>query len=77
MVAIARQKFATQVDADLLKEVRELAQSEGRQIQAIVEDALREHLQAKQSDLVARQRVLDAYLKSTERYAGLNKKLAE
>lgn len=77
MSAISRQKFATQVDVNLLQAVRELAETEGRQIQAVVEDALREHLEARQSGLAPRQRVLDAYVKSTERYAGLYKKLAE
>ncbi len=77
MTAIARQKFATQVDVELLSAVRELAQAEGRQIQAVVEEALREHLEARRGGLSARQRVVEAYLKSTERYAGLYKKLAE
>jgi hypothetical protein len=77
MTAIARQKFATQVDVELLSAVRELAQAEGRQIQAVVEEALREHLEARRAGLSARQRVVEAYLKSTERYAGLYKKLAE
>ena len=43
----------------------------------VVEDALREYLASRQSGLAPRQRVLDAYVKSTERYAGLYKKLAE
>ena len=77
MSATSRQKFATQVDVNLLQAVRELAETDGRQIQAVVEDALREHLESKKSGLARRQRVLDAYIKSTERYAGLYKKLAE
>lgn len=36
----SRVKFATQVKADILSAVRDLAQSEGRQIQALVEQAL-------------------------------------
>ena len=74
-----REKFATQVDAELLESVRQLAKSEGRQIQAVVEDALREHLEARQSPRPAGQEhVMKAYLKSsTERYSGLYKKLAQ
>ena len=45
-MAVIREKFATQVDSDLLAAVRQLAHDEGLQIQAIVEDALREHLTA-------------------------------
>ena len=77
-MAAVREKFATQVDAELLESVRELAKSEGRQIQAVVEDALREHLEAKQSPRSqGREHVMEAYLKSTERYPGLYKKLAQ
>lgn len=73
-----REKFATQVDAELLESVRKLARQEGRQIQSIVEEALREHLAARDGGaLRGRERVMEAYLKSTERYEGLYKKLAE
>lgn len=75
---VTREKFTTQVDAQLLESVRKLAKSEGRQIQAIVEDALREHLELKNSSQVrGRKHVMDAYLKSTERYPGVYNKLAQ
>ena len=35
-----REKFATQVDSGLLTQVRRLAKQEGRQIQALVDEAL-------------------------------------
>ena len=38
-MSTVREKFATQVDAELLESVRSLAKAEGRQIQAVVEDA--------------------------------------
>ncbi len=44
------QKFATQVDARLLIELRQLANDEGRKIQSLVEEALR--------DLVAKRRAM-------------------
>jgi hypothetical protein len=75
---VARQKFATQVDSALLESVRKLAKAEGRQIQAVVEDALREHLDAKNGNKGrGREHVMAAYLESTERFSGLYKKLAE
>ena len=77
-MAGVREKFATQVDAELLASVRQLAKSEGRQIQAVVEDALRQHLETKQSlGRQGREHVMKAYLESTERYSGLYKKLAQ
>ena len=36
----ARQKFATQVNSEILASVRRLAEKEGRQLQALVEEAL-------------------------------------
>ncbi|EED36227.1 hypothetical protein NOR51B_2176 [Luminiphilus syltensis NOR5-1B] len=77
-MAVTREKFATQVDVEILANVREIARSEGRQIQAIVEDALREHIATRQSRAPkGREHVMQAYLKSTQRYSGLYKKLAE
>ena len=77
-MTIVREKFATQVDATLLKALRGRAKAEGRQIQAIVEDALRAHLDEKSSEKNgARDHVMAAYLKSTERFSGLYEKLAK
>ena len=75
-MSISREKFATQVDSALLDSVRKLAKSEGRQIQAVVEDALRNHLDAK-NGASGREHVMAAYLKSTKRFSGLYKKLAQ
>ena len=77
-MATVREKFATQVDSALLESVRKLAKEEGRQIQAIVEDALRDHLDAKfKSKHRGREHVMEAYLKSTHRFGGLYEKLAQ
>ena len=46
-MSIVSEKFATQVDSVLLDSARKLAKSEGHQVQAVVEDALREHLEGK------------------------------
>lgn len=77
-MSAVREKFATQVDSALLESIRKLAKTEGRQIQAVVEDALREHLAAKNSEQgQGREHVMAAYLKSTERFSGLYEKLAQ
>ena len=77
-MSIARKKFATQVDSALLESVRNLAKAEGRQIQAVVEDALRQHLEAKKNASGrGREHVMAAYLESTERFSGLYEKLAQ
>jgi hypothetical protein len=71
-----REKFATQVNVELLSAVRALAQSEGRQIQALVDEALAD-LVEKHQKVHPRRHVMAAYNASHARYAPLYKKLAE
>jgi len=72
----AREKFATQVDADVLAAVRALARDEGRQLQALVEEALADLIE-KRKQSRPRPHVMGAYLASHDKYANLYKKLAE
>jgi hypothetical protein len=69
-----REKFATQMDADLLAELRTLAKAEGRQLQVLLEDAVRDLLDAKRGRDV-RRRIHDAYLDSLNRFASIYQKL--
>lgn len=71
-----REKFATQVDAEILSAVRSLAREEGRQLQALVDEALADLLE-KRKQSQPRARVMAAYQASHGRYAPLYKKLAE
>ena len=73
---MSRKKFATQVDTAILSAVRTLAHEEGRQLQALVDEAL--------SDLVEKRRkarprphVMGAYHASHEKFGSLYKRLAE
>jgi hypothetical protein len=75
-MAQTREKFATQVNSDLLKAVRELTVAEGRQLQALIEEALTDLLE-KRKKSKPRAHVMGAYLASHEKYAPLYKKLAE
>ena len=69
-MSTVREKFATHVDSALIESVRKLVKSEGRQIQAVVEDALLDRLEAK-NRAPGREHVMAAYLKSTERFSVL------
>lgn len=71
-----REKFATQVDAHILSAVKTLAQSEGRQIQALVDEAFADLIE-KRKQTKPRAHVMAAYQASHEKYASLYKKLAE
>ena len=71
-----REKFATQVNSKILKAVRALSEAEGRQLQALVEEALTDLLD-KRKRAKPRANVMAAYLSSHEKYGALYKKLAE
>jgi hypothetical protein len=71
-----REKFATQVNSEILKAIRSLAGSEGRQLQALVEEAFADLLE-KRKKAKPRAHVMGAYLASHEKYGPLYKKLAE
>jgi len=72
----SKEKFATQIDSALLTDLRSLAKEEGRQIQAVVEEALTALLEERRQGK-ARPHVMAAYQKSHSRFAGLYKKLAK
>ena len=71
-----RQKFATQVDAEILASLRSIAQKEGRQIQALVDEALADLIE-KRKQARPRPHVMTAYLGSHDEYSELYKKLAK
>lgn len=76
MATSSKAKFATQVDAGVLEEVRALAETEGRQIQALVNEALVDLLE-KRKQSSPRPHVMAAYQASHDRFGPLYKKLAE
>jgi hypothetical protein len=76
MNAAARETFATEIDADILRILRGIAEREGQPLQALVEEALADLV--KKRDLAEpRPHVLAAYQASHDTYAPLYKKLAE
>lgn len=75
-MAQTREKFATQVRSDILSAVRALAEKEGRQLQALVDEAFADLIE-KRKKSTPRAHVMGAYLASHEKYGALYKKLAE
>lgn len=71
-----REKFATQVNSELLSALRSLAKSEGRQLQALVDEALADLLEKRRQGR-PRAHVMAAYQASHEKFGPLYKKLAE
>ncbi len=72
----AREKFATQVDTAILDDIRQIAKENGRQIQSLMDEALRD-LVEKHRRTQPRAHVLAAYRGSHDRFAPLYKKLAK
>ena len=75
-MSATREKFATQVNTEILSAVRSLAHKEGRQLQVLVEEALADLIE-KRKKATPRAHVMGAYLASHEKYAPLYKKFAE
>jgi hypothetical protein len=76
MMSSTREKFATQVDSALLADLRELAKSEGRQLQTLVEEAISTLIDERRNGK-ARPHVMQAYQRSHARYATLYEKFAK
>jgi hypothetical protein len=76
MPAPAREKFATQVNSEILHSVRHLAKKEGRQLQILVDEAFTDLIEKRKQNR-PRSSVMAAYQASHEKFAPLYKKLAE
>jgi len=55
-----REKFSSQADEEILASARNLAQSQGRQFQSILEDALAEYVERHQTER-PRAHVMEAF----------------
>lgn len=69
-------KFASQVDAELLGKIRALAKAEGRQIQALIEEALADLVQ-KRSQERPQPDAMAVYKASLGRYGSVYERLAK
>jgi hypothetical protein len=75
-MAPTREKFATQVNSEIFPEVLSLAKKEGRQIQALVDEALADLIEKRKKGK-PRPHVIGAFHASLEKYSSVYKKLAE
>jgi predicted transcriptional regulator len=74
---MSREKLVTQVDTEVLTAVLALAEKEGRDLQDIVEEALRDLVDKHQATAAPRAHVVAAYESSHVQFGSLYKKLAE
>ena len=76
MNAQQKVKFATQADPQLLKTMRSMAKTEGRQFQTLINEALQEYVDRKQNRL-PRPHVMQALDESLLKYNDLYRELAK
>jgi len=75
-MAISREKFASQLDKDLLKRARVYAEKEGLQFQSLLENALRDYLDSADSGK-PRAVVIEALAESIDQFDDLYEALAQ
>ncbi len=75
-MAVAYQKFATQADPQVLEEVRSIAAREGKQLQAVIDEALRDFIDKRKRGK-PRPEVLTALGESLAEYEALYRELAK
>ena len=69
-------KFATQADPELLVVLRSIAKEEGRQLQSLVDKALREYVERKQGK-APRKHVVQALAASMSQFDSLYRELSK
>jgi predicted transcriptional regulator len=72
----ALRKFSSQADPEILEALQALADHEGRQLQSVLGEAMREYLARKQSKL-PRRNVLEAFEQSLRERDELYRSLAK
>jgi predicted transcriptional regulator len=76
MTTPAREKFSSQAAPDVLAAMRDIAQSQGRQFQAVLDDALRDYIDRQQKER-PRRHVMTAFASSLEEFDSLYRELAK
>jgi predicted transcriptional regulator len=76
MTVAVREKFSSQAAPDVLAALRQLAESQGRQFQAVLDEAMRDYLDRHQADK-PRRHVMASFAASHEEFDSLYRELAK
>ena len=71
-----REKFSSQAAPEVLAELRQIAESQGRQFQAVLDEAMREYIDRHQKGR-PRRHVLQSFASSLEEFDELYQDLAK
>lgn len=76
MPSTTRETFTSKADPEVLTALRKIAESEGRPIQEILDEALREYIEHKEKGQPRRQ-AMDAFAQSLNEFDQLYRELAK
>ena len=76
MSTATREKFSSQAAPEVLAALREIAQQQRRQFQAVLDDALRDYIDRKQSER-PRRHVMASFAASLDEFDSLYRELAK
>jgi membrane-bound ClpP family serine protease len=76
MTSTTREKFASQAAPDVLAAMRDIAATQGRQFQAVLDEAMRDYIE-RQQQAAPRKHVLAAFADSIEEFDRLYAALAK
>ncbi len=76
MSTVVREKFSSQASPEVLATLRRIAASEGRQFQAVLDEALRDYIERKEGKR-PRRHVMEAFADSLDEFDGLYRELAK
>jgi predicted transcriptional regulator len=76
MSTTTREKFSSQAAPEVLAALRQIAESQGRQFQAVLDDALRDYID-RQQKYRPRQHVMEAFASSLDEFDALYGELAK
>ena len=71
-----REKFSSQAAPELLSKMREIAKSDGRQLQSVLEEAMRDYIESRERPNI-RPEVMAHFRASLERHRRLGELLAK
>ena len=76
MTTTVREKFSSQAAPEVLSALRQIADSQGRQFQAVLDEALRDYIDRQQKDR-PRRHVMASFASSLEEFDTLYRELAK
>jgi predicted transcriptional regulator len=76
MATPIREKFSSQASPEVLAALRQIAESQGRQFQAVLDEALRDYIDRQQKER-PRRHVVSAFAASLEEFDALYGELAK